>query len=461
MASRRAVGSLIGIGFLLMIIAVGVSYYQLWEGVDRRRDDILHNMMQQDRSAADENLDTQYVELTGGNSLNLTIKNTGTIISQLEWIGVFDETLNQKDYYGVDTSLNPLETQTSIGNASILMNPNNAYTIQVLTRLGNIYYGEYPMPVELGSGGSGGNFSSQYYTNYQSVDNHPDTAVGSYGFFAAMKGQPDGVMNTITEAFPPATAPSTTILINYESFEGSFPPTDWDENPPGNRWAAETAQAFDGIYSADFDGQANGRSGELLSPVFDTSDASNITLDFWYQDSNLDTGEFLLEFWDGANWDLIMDLSNDPEDVWNNYRQSFTDPQYFIVDFQIRWSAVDVEGGESAYFDYVYLEKDVGLASTDYKLDLEVEWTGLPQATYEYLSVYGGTQGVENLLVEVWDGAQYVTLIADVQPGWNSVDVSSYHTGSTFNIRFKDTTQVGDAVQDSWEIDALYLNLWD
>ena len=63
--------------------------------------------------------------------------------------------------------------------------------------------------------------------------------------------------------------------------------------------------------------------------------------------------------------------------------------------------------------------------------------------------------------MEVWDGTQYVPLIADVQPGWNSVDVSTYHTGSTFNIRFKDTTQLGDAVQENWEIDTLFLNLWD
>ena len=462
MASRRAVGSLIGIGFLLMIIAVGVNYYNLRTNVERQSNTIIQDMAEFDQQAADEALTIQYAELTPGNSLNLTIKNTGSIISQLEWIGVFDTTLNKEAYFRVDTSLNPLEIEKDIGNASIVMNPANNYNIAVLTRLGNIYYSEYPIPVTPGTEGGGGNFSSQYYTNYQSVDNHPETAVGTHSFFAAMKGQPNGVINTLIEGSPPAQAPNTTILINYESFEEVFPPLDWDENPPGNRWAAETDQAYDGIYSADFDGQANGRSGELLSPVFDTSDASNITLDFWYQDSNLDAGEFLLEFWDGANWDLIADLSNDPEDVWNNFRQSFTDPQYLIVDFQIRWRANDVEGGgETAYFDYVYLEKEVGLASTSYELDLEVEWTGLPQATYEYLSVYGGIQGAENLFVEVWDGSQYVTLIVDVQPGWNSVDVSTYHTNSTFNIRFKDATQLGDVVQENWEIDALFLNLWD
>jgi hypothetical protein len=103
----------------------------------------------------------------------------------------------------------------------------------------------------------------------------------------------------------------------------------------------------------------------------------------------------------------------------------------------------------------------VSNSSSSYKLDLEAQFTELPQKTNEYLSIYGGVQGSENLKVEVWNGTQYVTLISDLQTGWNHVDVSSYHTGSTFNIRFKDTVQANDLIQDFWEIDAMYLNLWD
>ncbi len=120
----KGVGSLIGIGFLLMIIAVGISYYNLRDNLDRQSDDIIQRMTAFDQRAADENLDIQYVELTPGNSLNLTIKNTGSIITQLEWIGIFDNTLNTKDYFRVDSSLNPLETETDIGNTSITMNPD-------------------------------------------------------------------------------------------------------------------------------------------------------------------------------------------------------------------------------------------------------------------------------------------------------------------------------------------------
>ena len=127
--SRRAVGSLIGIGFLLMIIGIGVSYYNVINRIEDRSRIIIDEMQELDRDAADEFLDIQGVALTVGNSLNLTIKNTGNILSELEWVGVFDDTLNTQDYYRLDVSLNPVETQKDIGNTSIVMTPANLYSI--------------------------------------------------------------------------------------------------------------------------------------------------------------------------------------------------------------------------------------------------------------------------------------------------------------------------------------------
>lgn len=82
--SRKAVGSLIGIGFLLMILAVGFSYYEVVNRIERSSDGILREMASLDRAAADEDLEIQRVRLTGSNSLNLTIKNTGNILAKLE-----------------------------------------------------------------------------------------------------------------------------------------------------------------------------------------------------------------------------------------------------------------------------------------------------------------------------------------------------------------------------------------
>ena len=122
-----------------MILALGFSYYNIGNRVEENTQNIIEGMMAIDRDAADEELDIQNVALTFGNSLNLTIKNTGNVFSEIEWVVVFDDRLNTQNYYRVETSLNPVETQKDIGNTSILMNPLNDYTIQVLTKLGNIY----------------------------------------------------------------------------------------------------------------------------------------------------------------------------------------------------------------------------------------------------------------------------------------------------------------------------------
>ena len=52
MRSRRAVGSLIGIGFLLMILALGFSYYNIGNRVEENTQNIIEEMMAIDRAAA-------------------------------------------------------------------------------------------------------------------------------------------------------------------------------------------------------------------------------------------------------------------------------------------------------------------------------------------------------------------------------------------------------------------------
>lgn len=84
-----------------MILAVGFSYYEVVNRIERSSDGILREMASLDRAAADEDLEIQRVRLTGSNSLNLTIKNTGNILAKLEWIGIFDDTSNTQDYYKV------------------------------------------------------------------------------------------------------------------------------------------------------------------------------------------------------------------------------------------------------------------------------------------------------------------------------------------------------------------------
>jgi len=650
-----------------MIIAVGVSYYTLWEGVDRRRDDILQDMMQQDRDAADENLNIQYIALTGGNSLNLTIKNTGNIISHLEWIGVFDETLNTKQYFGIETSLNPLETQTTIGNTSITMNPANTYIIQVLTRLGNIYYGEYPMPVDPGVGnGGGGSNETQYYFVDLTGDNYAPPEFGSHSLFSAMQAGPDYVNDTLTEAqssFEGLIADTVVDSLEFDTGDCSDPSVVFVsgdiyaiayEGPGGDGWLKTVSIDSTGqigitpISQYEFDTNTGDNpeiihvSGDVYAIVYagpgrdgfikTVEIAANgiitqSTIDtLEYNNNNGETpsilhvsGDFFAIAYDGPGTDgwlttveiaangaitnTVVDtlefdavtcltpnimhvsgnyyaivyegsatqgivttveidtngvITNTIVDSWVFEANQCDHPQIIpvsgdvyaivfrgenndgdvatleisttgvitnalldifqfdlgngntpmITHVQGDYYAIAYTGGGNDGF-VVTVEITAAGAITDvvvdtlefaptdgqtpfiiqitstvyaiayrgaggdgfittieleggaYKLDLEVSWTGLPTRTNEFLTVYGGVMGAETLQVDYWNGSTWVNVIPSVTAGYNLVDVSSYLLGSSFTIRFVDSVQLGDSVEESWEIDAVFLNLFD
>ena len=173
-----------------------------------------------------------------------------------------------------------------------------------------------------------------------------------------------------------------------------------------------------------------------------------------------DAEDIHVQLWNStaSEWNSIFsDLS---ASGWNNYTFKSGDTGFGSTT-TIRFLGGN-DAGDSTQSDWDIDAVLLNQYNTfNYELDLEVQITNLPQALNEYLSIYAGVQGAENLRVDIWNGVQYVTVIPDIQIGWNHVNVSSYHTGTTFNLRFKDTIRVGDFTQNQWEIDTLYLNLWD
>jgi hypothetical protein len=373
------------------------------------------------------------------------------------WISVYDVDDNLFKYYALDSALNPLDTRKNVGNPSILVNPAHTYTVKILTRLGNSYVTEYPTPTD-GGGGTGGTVETQYYYVDSMGDLYAPTSIGTYSLFNAMKAGPDHVNSTLTEE-EIVTAPSSVDLISGESFEGSWPPTAWTST---GVWNKESNEVYDGSFSADFDGSGGGGlSGFLISPELDCSDADYITVDFWFYDDNLDGNEITLWYWSGFGWNEIESLSTVfTEDVWHNYQETVTNPQYFIDNFQILFWANGVDNNEHGYIDLVTVSKGTS-GSSYYDMDLEATWTELPITTNKYLTIVAGEQSSEELRVDYWDGGGWVNLINDVNTGYNVVDVSSVLSGSSFTIRFTDTDGTGDNTESNWDIDAVYLNLFD
>jgi hypothetical protein len=295
--------------------------------------------------------------------------------------------------------------------------------------------------------------------NISNVDSSAD--IGTHSAFAAQQVGPDSVYDTLTEGNTGNVLTNYT-LVDAESFEGSWPPTDWIAT--GN-WNKETDQYYDGSYSADFDGEGNGVDGNLTTAELDCSDAVSIYVSFEFYDESLDPNELHLEYFDGTSWVEITDLGSlYTEGTWNLYEQKITDSRYFVSNFMIRWEAIDVESGgggnnEHAYVDLVTVSKEA-YSPDNYELDLEVQWINADfDETNEELCIYMGSTSGENLMVEAWTGSSWDSLTT-LNVGWNNVTVTSYLTSSTFNIRFIGETETGDTSQDYWTIDVTLLDCW-
>jgi len=285
------------------------------------------------------------------------------------------------------------------------------------------------------------------------VDSSPDK--GTQSNFTAQQSAPDLIYDTLTEVNTGGGL-SIVPLINGESFEGDWLPTGWSEYPYYSQWNQESDQHYggSGIYSADFDGSGY---GNLDTPNLDCSDATAIHVDFWYYDQGCDDDEFRLYYYDGYNWDFIIQLGTGTENQWIHYQDTITEGQYLKTDFKVRFNA-NPDYNEHAYVDLVTVEKEVD--TTSYQLDLEEQFTNVNYTDpNQNLCIKAGSLGSETLMVDAWNGFAWVNVasLTGLINGWKNVSVASYITSDTFTIRFRGGSDGFDSVQDSWDIDAVLL----
>jgi len=301
------------------------------------------------------------------------------------------------------------------------------------------------------------------YVDDDSSDVDGSSDVGSHSNFNAQKAGPDGTYDTLSEEDTGGS--SSIVLIDDESFEGSWPPSGWSET---GLWNKEGDEEYDGSYSADFDGDGWGEYGYLYSPVLDCSDATSIYISFYFNEQVDSSNEFQIDFYDGTSWDDIENLGSYPSG-WNHWTTTINDPDYFQSDFQIRWYAYDVDGGwwptfddENIYLDLVNVTKESG--TPNYEMNLEVQWTNVNYSKpNEELCIYLTGTDPEDLTVKVWNesNSQWDELIDSLITGWNNISVSGWLNTSTFTILYEDSDNTSDSNLNSLEIDSTYLKLLD
>ncbi len=243
--------------------------------------------------------------------------------------------------------------------------------------------------------------------NTSDLDSSADK--GTHRNFTAQQTGPNSVYDMLTEGNSGGLG--NTTLIDAESFEGTWPPAGWTET---GYWNKDDSQAYDGSYSAYFDG-SSGRSGDLTTPDIDCSDADAIYVDFWYRDGGCEPNEFVLQYYDGFFWDTIYDLGATSSTQWLYYQVEVTDSQYFNSDFKIRWHTTTSYSNDDAYVDLVTVNKETD--QTNCELDLEVQWTNVDyDETNEGLAIYVNTGSNSHSL----DATGGYMQIGNGTPNWGS-----------------------------------------
>ncbi|CAB1055736.1 hypothetical protein D1BOALGB6SA_470, partial [Olavius sp. associated proteobacterium Delta 1] len=163
----------------------------------------------------------------------------------------------------------------------------------------------------------------------------------------------------------PTGAGEQTLLET--GFEEGYPEwkAKWDGNGDPD-WIRATDQDHSGSWSAKGD---NSNQGNLTSDNLDAGDlvaanGDSITVDFWFRKDDIEDDEFILYYYDGSQYDKIMDLedghTDTRDDRWIHYEDTITDSQYFKSNFRIRFYHRNTSTSENVWIDDLEITKNGG-----------------------------------------------------------------------------------------------------
>ena len=311
------------------------------------------------------------------------------------------------------------------------------------------------------------------------IDSSPD--IGVHSNFTAHQSGPDSVFDVLTE-----TRFFNTSLVDAESFEGTWPPTGWTDNggwnnetdqahdgiisadidgvdnvtlidaesfedtwPPSGwdvsePWEAESDEAHEGVISATFTGDGSFPTADLDTPSFNMSGVHAIYVSFWFMDDDLDAGELMLQYWNGSAWNNITDLTGYTEDTWTYWEQNVTDSQYYVDDFQVRFSAGPCWLGEHFYLDEVTIKKQPPLGDPETSGDLDTPSFNCTGARAIYVSFWFMDDDLDatDLYLQYWNGSAWNNIMdltgytEDTWTYWEQNVTDSQYYVDDFKIRF-------------------------
>ncbi len=184
------------------------------------------------------------------------------------------------------------------------------------------------------------------------------------------------------------------ILI--DSFDGGTWDANWDENG-ATAWVQDGTNPRTGANSAFSDRNS---PGLLTTDDFDTVDASDIVVSFWFRGKSLATGDFLFQLYNGVSYDTQDDLTAliAVDDTWYQYNlalDSGSNPTYFFSGFHVRFDTTPVGGSKNASVDDVVISTDstpptnpTGLGATPGDSQVVLDWADNGEGDLAGYNVY-------------------------------------------------------------------------
>jgi len=176
-----------------------------------------------------------------------------------------------------------------------------------------------------------------------------------------------------------------------------------------------------------------------------------------YVGSHTGAEDLNVSYWSGSDWSLLGTISSTG---WTNLTATGLTSTTYTIQLM---GASETADASKDNWDIDLITLHVWSSQTfNYKLDLEVQWTSaIFDDTNEELCIYAGVVDAEGIRVDVWTGAGWTNVLADLsQNSWNNVSVVTWLTSATFTIRFRGDFEAGDTLQSSWDIDCTLLHTW-
>ena len=143
--SRKGVGTIIGAVFVVLIIISAFTVYEVALLNMNSYTATVTAMNQADSSREGEELSILKIKTETDNSLNITVKNTGSIQSTIIYVGIFNQSVSPENqgFYSV-SQLVPIGDTLSF-LSPFKVSPDQKYLVQLITENGKTYdYRIYP-----------------------------------------------------------------------------------------------------------------------------------------------------------------------------------------------------------------------------------------------------------------------------------------------------------------------------